>query len=58
MNEQQKKAVEEKAKEEAKFNHRCVDEVHYRLGFINGADEVINNPSKYGLRPINEGEEG
>lgn len=52
MNEQQKKAVEEKCT--SVYGTDQYFWAQQRDGFRVGAQEVINNPSKYGLQPIND----
>lgn len=56
MNEQQKQAVEESLsiyrKESLNINPDI--EGAYEIGFGEGLVEVINNPQRYGLQPINE----
>lgn len=53
MNEQQKKAVEEAADKARIDNILCLTG-NKKKAYIMGAKEIINNPSKYGLQPINE----
>lgn len=64
MNEQQKKAAEEAA-EKITFDvygesDDSIDDVSgfYKQGVEAGMHQVLNNPSKYGIQPINEAEEG
>lgn len=49
MTNSQKAAIEEAAKEEFKYCHRSIDEVHYRFGFQLGAQHVIDHPGEFGL---------
>jgi hypothetical protein len=48
-----KQAVEESADKERINNIVCLTG-NKKKAYIMGASEVINNPSKYGLKPINE----
>jgi len=43
------KAIDLVAQEEYKFNHSSIKEMSYRVGFNQGAQEVLNSPEKYGL---------
>lgn len=50
---EQQQAIEEAATEFAKkcdpMNETLVTQAHLRMGYLYGAQEVLNNPEKYGL---------
>lgn len=56
MNEQQKKAVEKIVEAVAKQHFEGVQEMQIVLyrAMLKCMEEVINNPEKYGLKPIEE----
>jgi len=60
MTEQQKKAVEEAATQYALKAHQSINDIGVSdikalvYDYMSGMHQVLNNPEKYGLQPINE----